>query len=149
MQHCLPCLLAPSAKLIFAMFCSKSILEQMLESCSSCPRHGNDLLMTMREASPLGFQWLQCRAWELGNANLAGGCEVVFSKRFFSVSADGCCKVSPKDVISGGLKSSAFTSTDHNARCHNVSNACVRRCLRTAAATCSVMNEATVATILA
>ena len=58
----------------------------MLESCSSRPRHGNDLLMTMREASPLGFQWLQCRAWELGNANLAGGGEVVFSKRFVSVS---------------------------------------------------------------
>ena len=39
------------------------------------------IFVTMRVATPLGFKRLQCRAWELSNANLEAACKVVFSNR--------------------------------------------------------------------
>ena len=79
LQHRLPRLLAPSAEFVFAVLCSSGLRKQLLQTRSSRSRHGNDFFVTMREATPLSLQWLQCRPRELSYANLDAACEVVFS----------------------------------------------------------------------
>ena len=79
LQHRLPCLLTPSAEFVFTVLCSSGPREQLLQTRSSRLRYRNDFLVTMRETTPLGLQWLQCRAWELSYANLDVACEIVFS----------------------------------------------------------------------
>ena len=81
LQHRLPRLLAPSAEFVFAVLCSSGLRKQLLQTRSSRSRHGNDFFVTMREATALSLQRLQCRPRELSYANLDAACEVVFSNR--------------------------------------------------------------------
>ena len=80
LQNRLPRLPAPFAQFVFAGRCSSGCLKQLLQACSSRSRHRNDFLVTMREATPLSLQRLQCRPWKLRYANLNGAGEVIFSK---------------------------------------------------------------------
>ena len=59
LQHRLPRPLAPSGEFVFAVLCSSGLRKHFLQTRGSRSRHGNDLFVAMREATPLSLQRLQ------------------------------------------------------------------------------------------